>query len=161
MNQIDESSITIRKICPNDVVDVSELIRNTLNDINSKDYSEHVIHNLREYYSPTAIIDMSHNRLILVATLANRIIGTVSLKDNFILTLFVDSHKVHQGVGTLLMAHVESIARQKGYSLVTVVSSVTAYSFYKQLGYQTTHMRPSEKYGQVFVMQKRLVLAQT
>ena len=65
MNQIDESSITIRKICPNDVVDVSELIRNTLNDINSKDYSEHVIHNLREYYSPTAIIDMSHNRLDL------------------------------------------------------------------------------------------------
>ena len=100
MNQIAESSITIRDLCPNDVDDVSELIRNTLNDINREDYSEKVIHNLHEYYSPMAIVEMSHNRLIFVATLANRIIGTVSLKDNCIIALFVDSHKLHQGIGT-------------------------------------------------------------
>ena len=138
MKQYNESAIAIRKLCPNDVEEVSKLIRDTLKDINSKDYSARVIHNLYVYYSPMAILEMSQNRLIVVAIKEDRIVGTVSLKDNFIRTLFVDSTTLHQGVGALLMKHVESHARQKGHLSVKVLSSVTAYSFYQQLGYQTT-----------------------
>ena len=156
MKPYDESPIAIRRLCPNDVEDVSRLIRNTLNDINSKDYSERVIRNLYDYYSPLAIIQMLQDRLIFVATKYNRIVGTVSLKENYILTLFVDSTKLHQGIGTLLMKHVESLARQNGHSSVTVLSSFTAYPFYLQLGYQTANIRNSEKYGQVIVMEKRI-----
>jgi N-acetylglutamate synthase-like GNAT family acetyltransferase len=87
---------------------------------------------------------MSQKRLIFVAIKDNRIVGTVSLKDNFILTLFVDSTKLHQGIGTLLMKHVELHARQQGHLSVKVLSRVTAYPFYQQLGYQTTDLRESE-----------------
>ena len=108
-----------------------------------------------------AIIQMSQNRLIFVATKDNRIVGTVSFKDNFIFILFVDSTKLHQGIGTLLMKHVKSLARQKGHPSIIVLSSLTAYPFYLQLGYQTTNMRNSEKHGQVIVMEKRMIHAQT
>jgi len=157
MNQYYESTIAIRKLCPTDVEKVSRLIRDTLKDINSKDYSARVIHNLYDYYSPMAILEMSQKRLIFVAIKDNRIVGTVSLKDNFILTLFVDSTKLHQGIGTLLMKHVELHARQQGHLSVKVLSSVTAYPFYQQLGYQTTDLRESEKYGNVIVMEKQMI----
>ena len=59
------------------------------------------------------------------------------------------------------MSHIESLARQKGHSSVTVFSSLTAFPFYEQLGYQTTNIRQSKKYGQVIVMEKRVIHAQT
>jgi N-acetylglutamate synthase-like GNAT family acetyltransferase len=124
---------------------VSKLIRTALNDINSKDYSPSVINNLGNYYSPIAILEMLHDRMIYVACLDNQIVGTVSLKDNSILTLFVESTKLNRGIGTLLMTHVESIARKKGYQSVTVVSSLTAYPFYRKIGFQTTRSQFSKK----------------
>ena len=157
MKQYDTSAIAIRKLCPNDVEEVSRLVRSTLSDINSKDYSARVIHNLYDYYSPMAILEMSQNRLIFVAIKNNQIVGTVSLKDNFIFTLFVDSTKLHQGIGTLLMKHVELYARQQGHLSVKVLSSVTAYPFYQQVEYHTTDLRESEKYGNVIVMEKQMI----
>jgi hypothetical protein len=57
------------------------------------------------------------------------------------------------------MKYVELHARQKGHFSVKVLSSVTAYSFYQQLGYQTTDLRDSEKYGNVIVMEKQMIHA--
>jgi predicted N-acetyltransferase YhbS len=145
MNQKRVSAIAIRRLGPNDVETVSKLIRTALNDINSKDYSPSVINNLGNYYSPIAILEMLHDRMIYVACLDNQIVGTVSLKDNSILTLFVESTKLNRGIGTLLMTHVESIARKKGYQSVTVVSSLTAYPFYRKIGFQTTRSQFSKK----------------
>jgi putative acetyltransferase len=153
--------LSIQRLRPNDVENVSKLIRTTLKDINIKDYSYDVIHNLFDYYSPANILTMSHNQLICVALLDNRIVGTVSLKDYSILALFVKSNMLKQGIGTLLMKHIESLARKKGYQLVTIESSITASDFYRKLGYQTITSKYSEKYGQVIIMEKLIVHACT
>ncbi len=159
MNQKRVSAIAIRRLSPSDVETVSKLIRTALKDVNSKDYSPSVINNLGNYYSPIAILEMSHDRMIYVACLDNHIVGTVSLKDNSILTLFVESTKLNRGIGALLMTHVESIAKKKGYQSVTVVSSLTAYLFYRKIGYRTTRLQSSKKYGQVIIMAKQILPA--
>lgn len=149
--------IHIRKLRPSDARKVSDLIRNTLYEVNSKDYPPDIIQNLCDSYSPENIIVKSTNQSIFVACDENQmIIGTVSLQDDTIEGLFVDPNVHHQGVGTRLMNHVESITRTNGYHIVQLASSITAFEFYRQRGYQTIKHASSLRYGQVIIMEKTL-----
>ena len=149
-------TLTIRKFTPNDAKPVSNLTRKTLNEVNSKDYPQEVIQFLCENYSPQKIVEKSQTRLLYIAEDNDRIVGTVSLKDNIILAMFVDPMFHHQGIGTQLMQRVETVAREKGYCVVNVPSSVTAYEFYKRRGYQMVKSEYTPKYGQVILMEKAL-----
>jgi GNAT superfamily N-acetyltransferase len=61
---------------------------------------------------------------------------------------------LNQGIGTQLIKYIESLARKQGYQLVQIEASITAYAFYRKLGYQTINSKHSEKYGQVIIMEK-------
>lgn len=132
------------------------LIRKALTEVNSRDYPQDVIQFMVENYSPRRIIEKSSNRLTYVAVDYDRILGTVSLEDDVISALFVNPRFHHRGIGTKLMMHVESIARKRGYHLVRLSSSITAYEFYQKLGYVTIREEYSEKFGKFIVMEKSL-----
>ena len=125
-----------------------------MREVNSKDYPQNVIQLMCENNSPNRIIKKSSNRLMYVAVEDERILGTVSLKDNVILTLFVNPKFHSKGIGTDLMNYVESTARKKDYKQVNVPSSVTAYEFYRKRGYKKIREEFSSSYGQVIVMEK-------
>jgi GNAT superfamily N-acetyltransferase len=91
-----------------------------------------------------------------VAVEDERILGTVSLKDNVILALFVNPKFHSKGIGTELMNYVESTARKRDYKQVNVGSSVTAYEFYRKRGYKKVRDEYSPQYGQGIVMEKSL-----
>ncbi len=115
---------------------VSALIRNTLREINSKDYSKEIIEKMCSRFSEENIINKASNRKMVVMMENEEVIGTASLKDNIILTVFVGVNAQGKGIGTKLMSYLEAMARKKGCKKVLLPSSITSVSFYERLGYK-------------------------
>ena len=115
MNQ-NKPKIIIRKFTQKDIEKTSFLIKKVLNEINSKDYSLDVIQFMCDFYSSKKIIKKLSTHKIYVTVEDNNILGTVSLKNNQISSLFVDPKFQGNGIGTKLMDYVELIARKNGYN---------------------------------------------
>jgi GNAT superfamily N-acetyltransferase len=156
MDQSNKCEIEIREFRREDAGKVSCLIRKTLIEVNSKDYPQDVIRFLCENYSPQRIIEKSSNRQIYVAVDDGRILGTASLKDDIALGLFVNPEFHGKGIGTKLMSHIEVAARKRGYKSIRLPSSITAYEFYKKLGYKKVRDEYSREFGKAIIMGKSL-----
>jgi GNAT superfamily N-acetyltransferase len=131
----DNKTLLVRRFNSADVEAVSYLIIKALNEINSKDYSAQVIQNLTKAYSPDNILKKSNCQLMYVAVVDGQIRGTVSLKDDVIVGLFVDPTFMRQGIGRYLVNHIEAVAQQYGIRKILTRSSVTAFDFYRYCGY--------------------------
>jgi len=118
--------IDIRRFKRENAEEVSYLIRKALTEVNSKDYSQELIQFLCKNYSPERIVEESSNLLMCIAIENERILGTISLKNNVILGLFVNPKFHDKGFGTKLMDFVEAIVRKRNYKSVIVPSSTTA-----------------------------------
>ena len=115
---------------------VSALIRNTIREINSKDYSKEIIEKMCIRFSEENIINRLSNREMILMIENEEVIGTASLKGNIILTVFVGVNVQGKGIGTKLMRYLEKMASKKGFKKVSLPSSITSVSFYKKLGYK-------------------------
>jgi GNAT superfamily N-acetyltransferase len=78
-------------------------------------------------------------RQVYVATLDGQVVATGSLDRHTVRSVFVDPVYQGRGIGSLLMATVESVARQTGVERLLVPSSITAEGFYRSLGF--VHVR--------------------
>ncbi len=153
--------INIRPIKTEDIIAVSEIICSTLRNVNKKDYTEEEIDRLVSIFQPEEIKKLIYKRFIFVAENEKEILGTASLglfgkkEDNnwTVYTVFVKP-KLHKlGIGKMLMDRVEDLARQKGVDKLTVPSSITAFSFYKKLGYEQVEYIENNK---VYIMTKKI-----
>lgn len=152
----DNKTLLVRRFNSADAEDVSNLIIKALNTINRKDYSAQVIQNLTEAYSPDNILKKSNCQLMYVAAVDDQIRGTVSLKDDVIVGLFVDPIFMRQGIGRYLANHIEAVAQQHGIRKIRSRSSVTAFDFYRCCGYHFVRDDNSQQYGLVKIMEKKL-----
>ena len=134
---------------------VSELIRNTLREINSKDYSKEIIDKLCTRFSEENIISRASNRKMVLMIENEEVIGTASLKDNVILTVFVSVKAQGKGIGTKLMSYLEEIASKNGFKKVLLPSSITSVSFYEKLGYSIIEERIND-FGKNIIVEKML-----
>jgi predicted N-acetyltransferase YhbS len=123
---------------------VSNIIRRNLIEVNSKDYSEDIIHALVEYFAPANIVKNARSQCTFVAIQDGEVVGTASL-DNFgseespnyyAVAVFVLPELHGQGIGTRLIEAVESKAWELEVEKITVRASITAKGFYQKLGYQ-------------------------
>lgn len=134
---------------------VSNLICDTLQEINSRDYSEAIINKMCAHFSPKTIIDLASRRAIFVAMEGANIVGTASLDGDVILSVFVDASLQGKGIGTKLMRYIEDTARKSGYRTLKLPSSVTSVNFYKKLGYKKLEEKTGE-FGINVIMKKDL-----
>ncbi len=125
----------IRRACSSDAEGISRVIVTALRDTNAKDYSEAVIARVEQSFSPTAVSGLLMRRLVFVALDQDTIVGTASLDDRVVRTVFVDPKLQGLGIGRALMAEVERVAVERGVAVLAVPSSVTAQSFYAKLGF--------------------------
>jgi GNAT superfamily N-acetyltransferase len=149
--------ISVRKFNENDAKSVSNLIRKDLIEINSKDYPQSVIKYMYNEYSPSFLIKVSKEREFLVATISNKIVGSITLFNDYIGTLFVHPKYQKRGIGTLLMQNIETIARKKNISSLKLNSSVNAVDFYINLEYSKGKVNFDENYGITYNMSKNLI----
>ena len=75
------------------------------------------------------------NRRAYVAIAHGVIVGTASLQDSAIRTVFVDPDYQANGIGTRLVDMIEKVARASSIPKLNVPSSLTAEGFYRKLGY--------------------------
>ncbi|MEO0927614.1 MAG: GNAT family N-acetyltransferase [Cyanobacteria bacterium J06643_13] len=74
---------------------------------------------------------------VLIAEIDSRIVGFSALDGEGIINgLYVLPKYSRKGIGSKLLARVESIAKQKNIKLMSVTASLNAQSFYEKLGYQ-------------------------
>ncbi len=125
----------IRPARREDAEGISHVIVAALREINAKDYSEAVIARVEQSFSPIAVLDLLERRTVFVAAAGDDVIGTASLDDRIVRTVFIRPEWQSQGVGRALMAHIERVAIDRGVSVLSVPSSVTAERFYAKLGF--------------------------
>jgi predicted N-acetyltransferase YhbS len=146
----------IRKFKNEDARKVSNIIKRCLREIVSKDYSEKEITDLCNFFKPSMIIKNSKNRSIFVAVENNTILGTASLKEDTVFTVFVNPDIHGKGIGSKLMDKVEDLAKKKGYKIVKVPSGISSFDFYKNRGYKKIKMNHSKDHADTIEMKKRL-----
>ncbi|SFO53869.1 L-amino acid N-acyltransferase YncA [Bradyrhizobium sp. Ghvi] len=126
---------TIRPALAEDAADISAVILRALRETNVKDYSGEIIASVERSFSPDAVLALMAKRIVFVATIGDRLVGTASLDGSVVRTVFVAPDVQGRGVGKLLMAEIEGAARERNIRSLTVPSSVTAESFYARLGF--------------------------
>jgi predicted N-acetyltransferase YhbS len=126
----------IRVALEADAADISRVILAALRETNAKDYSSDVIEQVERSFGPEAVLELIRRRKVFVAVTGSRIVGTASLEEQSVRTVFVSPDVQGQGVGRLLMAAVERAALEAGVETLVVPSSLTAEPFYSKLGFR-------------------------
>lgn len=124
-----------RKIEEADLLSVENLIRNTIINVNSKDYSKEVVEFMLNI-DPFRPRNTMKNRDYFVVEDNWRLFWIIWRKDNEIKTFFVDYESHWKWIWTLLLDNIEKIILENNYKEYFVYSSLTAKTFYEKKGYR-------------------------
>ena len=127
---------TIRPARQDDADEISAVILRTLRETNAKDYAREIIERVEHSFSPSAVLQLIDKRTVFVAAIGSRVVGTASLDGSVVRTVFVSPDVQARGIGKLLMAEIERTARARDIHTLVVPSSLSAETFYVQLGFQ-------------------------
>lgn len=130
-----DGSIDIRRATAADAEGVSRVVTRALRETNARDYAPHVIDRLVANFSPDRVASQIASRRAYVAVKDGVVVGTASLSDGVVKTVFVDPDHQSKGIGVQLMGAVERAARDLMVATLSVPSSVTAEGFYAKLGF--------------------------
>jgi N-acetylglutamate synthase-like GNAT family acetyltransferase len=125
---------TVRPACEDDADEISAVILRTLRETNAKDYAREIIERIEHSFSPSAVLELFGKRTVFVATIGSRVVGTASLDGSVVRTVFVSPDVQARG-NKLLMAEIERTARERNIGRLAVPSSISAETFYAQLGF--------------------------
>lgn len=125
----------IRNAMSTDAIAISQIVVAALRESNAQDYSPDIIKRVQQSFSPSAILHLLTQRQVYVACIDGHVVATASLDRNTVRSLFVDPVHQGKGLGSRLMATIESMAVQSGVKLLRVPSSITAEGFYLALGF--------------------------
>ena len=127
---------TIRPAREDDADEISAVILRTLRETNAKDYTREIIERIEHSFSASSVLQLIGKRTVFVAVMGGRVVGTASLDGSVVRTVFVSPDVQARGIGKLLMAEVERRARERNIPTLAVPSSVSAETFYVQLGFK-------------------------
>jgi ribosomal protein S18 acetylase RimI-like enzyme len=148
--------LRIRKFRASDANRVAEIIRRCLLEVNIKDYPKKVIDSMCDYFSPQNLIELAKRRDIYVLVQSGKILGTGSLRENNVRSVYVDPDFHKMGMGRCLMKHLENLVKKNGYKTIELFSSVTAFKFYRNLGYKKISTYQDMDTGKSILMRKTL-----
>ncbi|MNK89112.1 putative acetyltransferase [compost metagenome] len=148
------TNLFIREFIDDDSVIVSNIIRENLINVNIKDYPEKIIKNMSKIFTSEYISLISKVRKVYVLVESNKIIGTASLDQDTIYTVFIDIRHHNKGFGRILIDFIERTALDSGITSLKLPSSITAQGFYEKLGYHALEVIESEDYGRDIIMIK-------
>jgi len=109
-----------------------------------------------DHFSPQNLIEIAKRRDVYVLVRSNRILGTGNLRENNVWSVYVDPDFHGMGMRKVLMEHLENLAKRNGYKTIELFSSVTAFEFYKNLGYRKISTYQDKDTGKSIKMRKML-----
>ncbi|KIC41904.1 hypothetical protein RA27_00355 [Ruegeria sp. ANG-R] len=114
---------------------ISKVICDAIRRVNAEDYPAAEIGRLVSNFSTFHVLDFLKKRLTIVALSDNEVVGTGSLQDYELKSLFVTPDLHRRGIGSTLVAELEKAASERGLRELKVSSSLSAIKFYSSLGY--------------------------
>ena len=127
----------IRRALPVDAQAISKVVIAALQESNARDYSPEVIAQVEQNFCPTSIMTLMKQRQMYVAVVEQHVVGTASLDQAVVRSVFVSPRHQGRGIGQQLMARLMEAAIAAQVEELRVPSSLTAESFYAQLGFHT------------------------
>ena len=125
----------IKKATNDDINNISRLIIE-VTDKNPNQYSTEQIIAWKKYNTPSKIRKQMNDRLIFCAIKDNKLIGTIALKEDFILGFYVNYSVRKMGIGTKLLDYLERYAFANNIKKLRLTSTPSALDFYKNKGYK-------------------------
>lgn len=125
----------IRRATPGDAQAISKVVIAALRQSNARDYAPEVIARIELNFSPAAILKLMQQRQMYVAVHEQHVVGTASLDQTVVRSVFVSPQHQDRGIGQQLMARLKEAAIVAQVEELRVPASLTAESFYAQLGY--------------------------
>ena len=126
----------IRRATPGDAQAISKVVIAALRESNTRDYSPEVIAQVGQNFYPASILKLMQQRQMYVAVLEQHIVGTASLDQAVVRSVFVSPQHQGRGIGQQLMERLKEAAIVAQVAELRVPASLTAESFYAQLGYE-------------------------
>lgn len=138
-----------------DTPQVHDIIRDCLTLVNSKDYPAKIIDYMLDYYDLKRVAKKQKQKNCLVAvTNGQKILGTITVRKNEILEVFVDPKNHSKGIGSKMMRRAEKIIKDDGHASIRLKSSLSAISFYEKIGYRKIKSLFSKNFGKTILMKK-------
>ena len=126
----------IRRALAHDAQAISKVVIAALRESNARYYSPEVIAQVEQHFCPAAILTLMKQRQMYVAVVEQHVVGTASLDQAVVRSVFVSPRHQGRGIGQRLMARIKEVATAAQVEELRVPSSLTAESFYAQLGFQ-------------------------
>jgi putative acetyltransferase len=127
----------IRQAESSDIVDITRLFYETIQTINSKDYSQEEIDDWSSWHSD---YDKWNAKIIeqyfIVATFDRKIVGFASLAtDGYLDFMFVHKDYQGQGIANQLLSELEKKAMEQNNQEIYSEVSITAKTFFESRGF--------------------------
>lgn len=152
------NAVTIRQATIDDAPAISAVVIRTLRETNAKFYTAEMIEAAAANFSVDQVKARMAERVVLVATIAGIVVGTASLHQTTVRTVFVSPDRQGQRIGERLMESVLAIAAEQGLGQVTVPSSINAEGFYAKLGF--VHLRDEFHGAERVILMTKALLSQ-
>jgi GNAT superfamily N-acetyltransferase len=120
---------------PEKIDEVKELIDKTIDDCYKADYCPEAIVYFKKYHSKENILDDARAGYTVVFQDKFGIIGTGTLVGSEIKRVFVLKQYQGQGIGRLIMNHLEREAASRGVEKINLCASLISKEFYDVMGY--------------------------
>ena len=130
-------NLEIRQAKNDDIVEITRLFYETIQNINSRDYSQEEIDDWSSWYTDfdkwnTKIIE----QYFVVATLDSKIVGFASLaNDGYLDFMFVHKDYQNQGIASQLLSELEKKAIEQNNQEIYSEVSITAKTFFEKRGF--------------------------
>jgi citrate lyase synthetase len=149
--------LQLREFKLEDASIVSGIICRCLREVNSKDYPSKTIEHMCQTFSPENLPNwFSGMDTVILMTEGQNILGTGSLKENRIMTVFISPDQQGKRIGSRIMDHLETLASQRGHRSLVLNSSLSSLNFYKNRNYLEKSRMHEEMGGEMIAMEKAI-----
>lgn len=144
------SQIYIRKAEITDAKNLSELICENAQKILKPHYNQKQWEIFSRYYSIESMTDKIKNQVVFCAAHDDEIVGTIALDGNFVVGFYTKLQSMNQGIGKLLITHLEKHAANSGFEKLQLASTPEGLAFYYKNGWQKVKNFMVNHYGVEF-----------
>lgn len=134
----------LRALTEADIPEIQELFRNTVLNVNIRDYTEEEVNDWASCMEDENVVKklLDANCFIAAIDGNSKIIGFSSMnEEGYMHSMFVYKDWQGRGVATQLLSDVENKAREYGVSVITSDVSLTARTFFERNGYEVIRIQ--------------------
>ena len=126
----------IRRATIRDVTKLSYLIKKNALYVEENNYTLNQRKAWADQNKPKDIKEMLKTRIVFCAIENNKLVGTISLKENLVCGMYVSYSKRGKGVGQKLIGFLEEFAKSNGLKELILTASPNGLGFYKKNGFK-------------------------